>query len=556
MEKRTLNPQASSKKKTLYRSALPSLEVRTDSCCLTDPRLQKNVPQRARTEEQPLIHTRLVPVAQYVRMSTDEQRYSIANQKAAIADYARQNGFEIIHTYEDPGESGLQLKHRRGLRQLLADVVNGTAEYTKIIVLDVSRWGRFQDADEGAHYEFVCKRAGIQVVYCAESFDNEGTLSDYLAKILKRTSAAEYSRELSIKSFENQKRTVQLGFRVGAQPGYGYRRMAVSSGGQHKGILETAELKALMSDRVTLVHGPDEEVQCVRMIFKLCLRGKSCAEIACTLNRKRVKKAGKDWKSWMVDDIVTNPKYAGTYAWNRTTQKLHSPGRRNKRDDWILKANAFPAIVSQSAFNKAQLRVQQGSHWSDQELLQKLRQLLARKGDLSERLIGKSRGMPALATYYRRFGTFEGIYKRAGFAPAPGRFVRSISRQRTQGLRAGLFTQIVALFPGRTGVFRLSGKSRQILRLDGRELSILLCPSVHRDGRARSWHLIPVPSESQYMTLVCKLNSTNDGFHSFLLFPKIDRVRVTNFTEQYPWLLHGKPVGSLEDLCDVAGRLR
>ncbi|MEO6246527.1 MAG: hypothetical protein ABIQ12_13930 [Opitutaceae bacterium] len=26
---------------------------------------------------------------------------------------------------------------------------------------DVSRWGRFQDADESGYYEYICKRAGI-----------------------------------------------------------------------------------------------------------------------------------------------------------------------------------------------------------------------------------------------------------------------------------------------------------------------------------------------------------------------------------------------------------
>jgi hypothetical protein len=32
-----------------------------------------------------------------------------------------------------------------------------------ILVLDVSRWGRFQDIDESAYYEFLCRRAGMQV---------------------------------------------------------------------------------------------------------------------------------------------------------------------------------------------------------------------------------------------------------------------------------------------------------------------------------------------------------------------------------------------------------
>jgi DNA invertase Pin-like site-specific DNA recombinase len=53
------------------------------------------------------------------------------------------------------------LKHRKGLQQLLQDVVGGTATYQTVLVYDVSRWGRFQDSDESAHYEFLCKSAGV-----------------------------------------------------------------------------------------------------------------------------------------------------------------------------------------------------------------------------------------------------------------------------------------------------------------------------------------------------------------------------------------------------------
>ena len=40
--------------------------------------------------------TPLIPAAQYVRMSTEDQQYSIANQEAAIAEYARKRGFEVM----------------------------------------------------------------------------------------------------------------------------------------------------------------------------------------------------------------------------------------------------------------------------------------------------------------------------------------------------------------------------------------------------------------------------------------------------------------------------
>ncbi|TIW71353.1 MAG: recombinase family protein, partial [Mesorhizobium sp.] len=58
-------------------------------------------------------------------MSTDHQRYSLENQVAVIAEYAERRGFAIVQTYTDAGKSGLTLKGRDGLRQLLSDVVTG-----------------------------------------------------------------------------------------------------------------------------------------------------------------------------------------------------------------------------------------------------------------------------------------------------------------------------------------------------------------------------------------------------------------------------------------------
>ncbi len=88
-------------------------------------------------------HTNLLPAAQYLRMSTDEQQYSLLNQAAAIAKYAELKGFKVIKTYEDAGRSGLVLRERAGLQALLKDVVGENVQYKAILVYDVSRWGRF-----------------------------------------------------------------------------------------------------------------------------------------------------------------------------------------------------------------------------------------------------------------------------------------------------------------------------------------------------------------------------------------------------------------------------
>ena len=81
-----------------------------------------------------------VRAAQYVRASTDHQEYSATNQMSVIAEYAERNGFSIIKTYDDPATSGVVLRLRKGLQNLIKDVVQGEVSYKAILVYDVSRW--------------------------------------------------------------------------------------------------------------------------------------------------------------------------------------------------------------------------------------------------------------------------------------------------------------------------------------------------------------------------------------------------------------------------------
>ena len=177
----------------------------------------------------------LVRAAQYVRMSTEHQQYSTSNQEDVIREYAVRRGFEIVRTYADEGKSGLNVAGRESLRRMIEEVQGGQADYSAILVYDVSRWGRFQDADESAYYEYLCRRAGIEVHYCAEQFENDGGPTSTIIKSVKRAMAGEYSRELSAKVFKGQCRLIELGYRQGGPPGYGLRRMLINRIGSRRG---------------------------------------------------------------------------------------------------------------------------------------------------------------------------------------------------------------------------------------------------------------------------------------------------------------------------------
>lgn len=66
-----------------------------------------------------------------------------------------------------------------------------------ILVLDVTRWGRFQNADESAYYEYICRKSGIDVQYVAEQSENDGSPVSTIVKGVKRAMAGEPIRSLS-----------------------------------------------------------------------------------------------------------------------------------------------------------------------------------------------------------------------------------------------------------------------------------------------------------------------------------------------------------------------
>ena len=229
------------------------------------------------------------PAAAYVRMSTDHQKYSTENQLDTIRRYADQRGFEITRVFEDSGRSGLRIYGRDGLQDLIREVQSGSVHFRAILVYDVSRWGRFQDADEGAYYEHLCSRAGIRVHYCGEQFDNDGTVGSVLLKSVKRVMAGEYSRELSVKVFAGQCRLVENGFRQGGPAGYGLRRFLIDESRNPKGELERGDRKSLQTDRVVLAPGPSDEIEHVRRIYAMLVEeGKSERDIASSLNQQGV----------------------------------------------------------------------------------------------------------------------------------------------------------------------------------------------------------------------------------------------------------------------------
>jgi DNA invertase Pin-like site-specific DNA recombinase len=491
----------------------------------------------------------LIPAAQYVRMSTDRQEYSLANQKAAIAEYAALHGYVIVRTYEDPGRSGVVLKHRQGLKQLLSDATSSACPYRAVLVYDVSRWGRFQDNDEAAHYEFVCKSSGVQVHYCAEPFANDCTVPSLIMKALKRTMAGEYSRELGARIYQAQKRLVLMGFKMGARIGYGLRRKMVSVDPTRDRILADGEYKGIHNDHIVIVPGPPNEIAVVREIYAMYLRSKGrmgSKRIATELNRRGVPFVDKKpWDYHAVGQVLSNPKYTGSNVWGRTTQRLEAPQRWLEREEWVEKRRAFPPVIDIRTYDRVQrLRQQRKAGPTNEQLIGSLSQLLKRKGALTRRIIDQSRITPSLSLLRKRFGGLRRLYDLTGAA-----YRRDVFEIRQRGmdserLRDGVVKQILETFPKNVAGFRTnSRRQRPILLIDDDfTVSVVVAREYETPFGKRGWTIHPVPQEFGQLTLLCQVNVARDRVLGLHVMPPL-KMSVTQhkFDCSDPWFRSGKP---------------
>lgn len=467
--------------------------------------------------------TPFVRAAEYVRMSTEHQKYSTDNQSSEIRRYAAKRGFEIVRTYADEGKSGLRIDGRGSLQQLLEDIDNGRADFGVILVYDVSRWGRFQDPDEAAHYELRCKRAGITVHYCAEQFENDGTIGSSIIKTVKRAMAGEYSRELSVKVFAGQCRLIGLGYRQGGAPGFGLRRMLVDEFGREKALLERGEQKSIATDRVILVEGPADEVTTVHEIYRLFVEDELTErQIADQLNALgKVTDQGRQWTRGTVHQILINEKYVGHNVWGRTSFKLKSKHVRNDPANWIRCENAFAAIIGQDLFDAAQTIIDQRSkRLTDDEMLAALSSILQSKGLLSALIIDEFEDSPSSSSYRSRFGSLLRAYLLVGYTPKQDYRYLEINRSLRR-MHPAVVKDIIA------GVNAIGGTAFQNLKNDlltindEIQVSVVIARCKLTASGSRRWKLRLDESLKPDLTICVRMDEANLAPSDFYLLPRM-----------------------------------
>jgi DNA invertase Pin-like site-specific DNA recombinase len=498
------------------------------------------------------------PVAAYVRMSTEHQQYSTENQLDRIKEFAARRGMQIVQVFADEGKSGLSVKGRESLRQMIALVETGTATFKAILAYDVSRWGRFQDADESGYYEYICKRAGITVHYCAEQFENDGSPASNIIKSVKRSMAGEYSRELSTKVFQGACRLIQLGFKQGGTAGYGLRRMLVDQAGQPKATLAVGEHKSLQTDRVVLVPGPPEEIKVVRWVYRAFLdEGKTEAEIADLLNQRQlVTDLGRPWTRGTVHQVLTNEKYIGNNVYHRSSFKLKRKHVINPPEMWIRAEAAFPAVIAPELFARVRsVIIERSRRFTDEEMLAGLKSLWSRHGRISGLLIDEQENLPSTSAFRFRFGSLIRAYQLVGYTPRVDYSFIEINRY-LRARHPEVVQEVIHRLSG-MGIGVERDPYTELLRLDHElTVSLVLSRCLRTEGSALRWRLRFEESLRPDLTIAVRMDETNTGIKDYYLFPALDlSTTMLRVAEENPANLDAYRFGDLEFFFDLAERI-
>jgi len=470
-------------------------------------------------------HPLSIRAAVYARMSTDHQEFSVDNQMEVIREYAAKRGYVIVREYIDEGKSGLSTQGRDAWRQMIADIKAGKADFAHILVLDVSRWGRFQDPDESAYYEVTCRKAGVQIHFCAESFVDDGSINSSLMKVIKRCDAAGYSQTLSAKVFRGACFLIRKGFKQGGPAGFGLRRKLIDQNGNHKFTLKTGEHKSIQTDRVILEPGPEEEVKIVQWMYDTFISQKANeCQIADMLNAKGIRTDfGQPWTRATVHEVLTNEKYIGNNVYCRTSCKLKTKRVKNPPEEWVRVDGAFKGIVSKEQFLEVRkIIVARCRRFSEEQILTHLRRVLEKHGRLSGILINEDDEAPSSAAVAHRFGSLLAAYKLIGYTPEIDyRFmeVNRLLRERYPALVDEITERLRSL--GATVLEK--DKSSGILRVnDEMTVSIVLCKHLSTQAGASRWLIRLDEGLHPDVTIAARMDSTNQNILDYYILPAID----------------------------------
>lgn len=291
-------------------------------------------------------------VAIYLRMSSDAQDLSLAQQEQELLSLCKRKGYRVASTYRDAGISGDEFLKRKGLRQMLAEASSGL--FSRVLAWDQDRIGRFDSLTSGKVLAPL-RDAGIVIETIAQGEIDLETFAGRVTYAVVQEGKHQFLKDMSKAIVRGQFSKAEEGNGVPGGPLlFGYDRVT-DVAGRH---------------RVSRLVVNEERAALVRRAFSMYLQpGMSFSRIAEAFNAEAIPSPnGKPY--WEGDTIrywLKNAAYTGKLVYGRRQTGKHSrrtrdgivqvrPGKAPPASDPVVldRPDLVPPLVSQATFDRVQ----------------------------------------------------------------------------------------------------------------------------------------------------------------------------------------------------------
>lgn len=280
----------------------------------------------------------------YLRLSKEDKRESIENQRQLLQQYSRTHDFEIVREYQDEAMSGLSDK-RPGFLQMMEDAKKGV--FDVILAKNQSRFSRnFLHIEQYLHRELP--KLHIRFIGVTDGVDTNPMMAIGSGKRQTEKSGKKsrqiyalinewYCQEISENVREILHQKTRLGEFIGSYAPFGYQKSKENS---HR--LEPKE----------------PEASVVRELFEKYLAGISVNELVllCKENSYPAPNQKAGWKTGSIYKILANECYIGNLVQgkSKTASYKNSARIQISRESWVRVKDTHQPIVSKELFEQVQ----------------------------------------------------------------------------------------------------------------------------------------------------------------------------------------------------------
>ncbi len=280
----------------------------------------------------------------YLRLSKEDKRESIENQRQLLEHYSKMHNFEIVKEYKDEAMSGLSDK-RPGFLQMMEDAKKGV--FNVILAKNQSRFSRnFLHIEQYLHQELP--KLHIRFIGVTDGVDTDPTQVSSRQQIKTDRGGKKarqiyalinewYCQEISENVREILHQKTYRGEFIGSQAPFGYQKSK--------------------EDSHCLVP-KEPEASIVKELFENYLAGVSVSELVqfCKKNSYPAPNKAVGWKAGSIYKILSNECYIGNLVQGKSKTVSYKNAARVQipRESWVRVVDTHQPIISKELFEQVQ----------------------------------------------------------------------------------------------------------------------------------------------------------------------------------------------------------